>query len=61
LNEQCLTLAGKTIGHRAAVQYGHTGIYAQRSGAAGLGLDRIAAAFGLARLEVISYPAWNAI
>ena len=61
LNEQRLTLAGKTIGHRAAVRYGHTGTYAQRSGAAGLRLDRIAAAFGLAQLEVINYPAWNAI
>lgn len=60
LNEQRLTLAGKTIGHRAAVQYGHTQTYAQRTGVAGLGLDRIMAALGLARMQDISYPAWKA-
>jgi len=61
LREQRLTLAGRIIGHRAAVRYGHTGIYAQRAGLAGLGLDRIAAALGLARLAEIGYPAWKVL
>lgn len=61
LREQRLTLAGRIIGHRAGLRYGHTRTYAQRTGLAGLGLDRIAAALGLARLAEIGYPAWKVL
>lgn len=61
LHEQRLTLAGRTIGHRAAVRHAHIGVYAQRSGLSGLRLDRVLAALGLARLEDIGYPTWKAI
>ncbi|MCK5623331.1 MAG: hypothetical protein KAJ11_13630 [Alphaproteobacteria bacterium] len=61
LCEQRLTMAGKVIGHRAAVPYGHAGIIAQRTGLAGLRLDRVIAALGIARFEEIHYPAWKVI
>ena len=55
-----LTLAGRTIGQRAALRYGRSGTWSQASGIAGLGLDRIAAALGLARLQETAYRAWKA-